>query len=297
MESGLLERAGLRYGYEIHRHPEPELAPVLFVGGAFQTIASWGKFVEAFRPHTTVILVDPPGTGESDVLPAELGFDFLTQCVLHLLDHVDTAQVNLVAASYGTPVGFRMAQLHPERLSRIVLTGTMKRIPGWLRRNLEASIGWARQGKRELLASEVIDHLMCRDPALPVERRRATERLMRASITRLSDQGLRQYMANTERLLRLDETHFDVQVRETEGLVFTGEHDSFTPPDACREIAEACERGWFTTIRRADHLFHLERFDVVVTLLSRFMRGELREPVEGCNRLIRIGGERIESAA
>jgi pimeloyl-ACP methyl ester carboxylesterase len=120
---------------------------------------------------------------------------------------------------------------------------------------------------------------------------------MRSSITRLSDQGLRHYMANTERLLRLEEMGFEEPVRGTEALVFTGEHDSFTPPAACREIAEAFERGWFTTIRRADHLFHLERFDVVVKLLSRFMGGALGEPIEGCSPLIRIGAGRIESAA
>lgn len=268
---------------------------MLFVSGAFQTMASWGEFVRAFRPHATVLLVDPPGTGESDVLPAELGFDFLARCVLHALDHLDVDTVNLVAASYGTPVGIRVAQLQPERLSRIALTGTTKRIPARLRPVLEDSIEWARQGRRELLARRTVDHLMCRDPALPIDRRRATARIMRSSIARLGDTGLRHYVANTRRLLRLGAMPLDDPIR-TEGLVFTGEHDTFTPPDACREVAGAFESAWFTTICRADHLFHLERFDVTVELLSRFMRGNLGEPVDGCTPLVRIGGRRAARA-
>lgn len=287
VEGGSLRWGGLEYGYRMHRHPDPDLEPVLFVSGAFQTMASWGEFVRAFRPRATVLLVDPPGTGESDVLPAELGFDFLARCVLHALDCLDVAVVNLVAASYGTPVGIRVAQLQPERLNRIVLTGTMKRIPARLRPVLEASIEWARQGRRTLLARRTVDHLMCRDPALPIARRRATERIMRSSVARLNDTGLRHYVANTRRLLRLGEMPLDEPVR-AEALVFTGEHDTFTPPDACREIAEAFESGWFTTVRRADHLFHLERFDVAVELLSRFMRGDLGEPIDGCAPLVRI---------
>jgi hypothetical protein len=33
----------------------------MFVGGAFMTMEFWTRFARAFVPHTTVILVDPPG--------------------------------------------------------------------------------------------------------------------------------------------------------------------------------------------------------------------------------------------
>lgn len=291
-EEGSLEREGLRYGYRVHRHPDPEFAPVLFVSGAFQTMRSWAEFVDVFERHTTVVLVDPPGTGKSDVLPATFDFDFLADCVLHALDTLAFERINLIAASYGTPPGLRMAQLHPDRLNRVVLTGTMKRIPPHIRPALVASIESARRGERGLMARQVVEGLLCRDPALPIDRRRAAERILRASVLHLTDTALEHYVANTLRLLRQDTLHIDDPIRGPEALVFTGEHDTFTSPEACREIAEAFERGWFTTVRRADHLFHIERFDITIELLLRFIRGTMGEPIEGCTPPIRIGAAR-----
>lgn len=291
-ESGSLKRDGLRYGYRVHRHPAPEFPPVLFVSGAFQTMRSWTGFAEVFERHTTVLLLDPPGTGNSDVLPATVEFDFLTGCVLDALDALAFERINLVAASYGTPVGLRMAQLHPNRLHRVVLAGTMKRIPPHVRPELEATLGPARRRERTLMARQVIEGLLCRDPTLPIDKRRVAEHVLRSSVLNLSDTALQQYVANTLRLLRQDTLHIDTPIRGPEALVFTGEHDTFTTPAACREIAEAFERAWFTTVCRADHLFHIERFDITIELLLRFMRGTMGEPIEGCTPPIPIGAAR-----
>lgn len=271
-------------------HAAPEFAPTLFVSGAFQTMDSWAKFARAFRPHTTVLLVDPPGMGQSDLLPSEFGVDFLAECILQLIDALGLDRINIVAASYGTPAAFRLAQLHPERLEHVVLAGTMKRIPEHIQDKVWESIETALRGDCALLADQVVDGLLCRDLSLPVERRGLAERVLRAGLTRMSDVGLRQYAANSTRLIEHDPLDVDQRVRGPEVLAFTGEHDCFTIPEDCREVAKTFERGWFTTIDRADHLFHIEQFDVVIELLMQFMRDSLGEPIPGCGALERWGG-------
>ena len=61
-------------------------------------------------------------------------------------------------------------------------------------------------------------------------------------------------------------------------LVFTGEHDVYTRPELCHEVASAFESATFTTIRSADHLFHLECFDATLALVAWFLRGEPLDP-------------------
>jgi hypothetical protein len=78
------------------------------------------------------------------------------------------------------------------------------------------------------------------------------------------------------------------KVQGPEGLVFTGEHDCFSIPDNCREVADVFEKGWFTTVDRANHLFHIQQFEVVLSLLLRFMQGTMSEPVVGCGPLVRV---------
>ena len=284
-----LERAGLRYCYRVLPHGRPEFEPTLFLSGAFQTMDSWARFASLFAPHTTVLLMDPPGMGRSDLLPPEFGVDFLAACVHQLIDTERIDRINIVAASYGTPAAYRFAQLHPERVGRIVLAGTMKEIPDHLRDRVRETVDTALTGNRELLAQQVIDGLLCRDPLRAVDRRGVAERVLRSGLMRMSRTELRQYAFNTTRLLDHEPLELDKPVRGPKALVFTGEHDCFTIPERCREVAEAFESGLFTTVRRADHLLHIEQFEVVSALLMRFMRETLVDMAPGCGRITRTG--------
>ena len=293
-----LESDGLRFCHRVIHHPAPAFAPTLFVSGAFQTMESWARFARVFAQHTTVLLVDPPGMGQSDVLPPEVGVDVLARCLHRIVEAHAIERVNVVAASYGTPAAHRLAQLHPDRVGRVALAGTMRELPRHLRGRIAETVDIALRGDRALLADKIVNGLLCRDPLLPVDRRALAERVLRAGLVRMSETELRQYAANTLRLLRHDSLDLRATVDGPEALVFTGEHDVFTTPEDGEEIARAFARAWFTVVRRADHLFHIEQFDVVIDLLLRFMRGTLAAgPVDGCEPLRWLGTETASPSA
>lgn len=278
-----LQHDGRRYCYRVIPHPCPEFEPTLFLSGAFQTMESWARFARAFAPFTTVVLVDPPGMGRSDVLPADVGLDFLAHTIRQVMDDSRIERLNIIAASYGTPAAYRFTQLHPDRVARVVLAGTMREVPRHLRDRLAQSVAAALDGNRELLANQVVAGLLCHDAGVTIDRRAVAERVLRTGLLRMSDAQLWQYAANTRRLLEHPPLDLRHAVRGPEALVFTGEHDCFTVPAQCREVADAFERSWFTTVRRADHLFHIEQFDVVSGLLLRFLRGRLGKGAPGCS--------------
>lgn len=288
-EDKWLHAAGLRYCCRILPHPRPAFEPTLFLSGAFQTMDSWVRFARVFAPVTTVLLVDPPGMGQSDLLPAEFGVDFLARSIRQLADEHRFDRINIVAASYGTPAALRFAQLFPCRVARIVLAGTMKEIPAHIRARVADSVVTALRGDRERLAGQVIDGLLCRDPHVPVDRRELAARVLRNGITRMSKKELEQYACNTRRLLQHESLDLSAPVRGPEALVFTGEHDCFTTPTQCREVADAFENAWFTTVKRADHLFHIEQFATVSALLLRFLHGTLAGAPSGCSVPERAG--------
>jgi pimeloyl-ACP methyl ester carboxylesterase len=287
-EEGWLTHQGQRFCHRVIRHPSPAFSPTLFVSGAFQTMESWARFARIFAQSTTVILVDPPGMGRSEPLPPEYGVDFLADCLFLILEEHGIERINVVAASYGTPAAYRLAQRYPERIERVVLAGTMKEIPSHIRGKVQESIETALYGDGPRLAQQVIDGLLCRDLGLPVEKRGLSERILRSSLSRMSARELRQYAANTTRLLEHEALDLRGPIIGPQALIFTGEHDCFTTPEHCLEVAKAFQRAWFTVIERADHLFHVERFDVIVDLLLRFMQGTLRDDVPGCGPLVRL---------
>ncbi len=277
-----LERNGMSFRYRRIGGRARDFAPTLFVSGAFQTMDSWSRFARVFHERTTVILVDPPGMGSSSVLPPDVGVNFLAECLRMVIDDAGCDVVNVIAASYGTPAAHRLAQIAPETIDKVVLVGTMKAIPDAMRERIRTSIDLALRGDRKGLAAVVVDGLLCRDLGLPIMRRDLAARVLAGEIIRMSDHALRQYATNSTRLL--DHCPLDLTdvVDGPEALVFTGEHDCFTPPASCLDVAHGFRRGWFTVVEQADHLVHIERFDVVISLLLRFMDGRVEEPAKGC---------------
>jgi pimeloyl-ACP methyl ester carboxylesterase len=267
-------------------HTRPAFEPTLFLSGAFQTMESWARFARAFSPCTAVVLVDPPGMGRADPLPSHVGLDLLAEAVRGVIDHLALDRINLVAASYGTPAAYRLAQMYPSRVARIALAGTMKEIPAHVRERVRATTMAALRGDGELLAQQVVDGLLSRD-AGAIARRQLAERVLRSGLVRMSAAELRQYAANTIRLLEHPPLDLNDRIRGPKALVFTGEHDCFTVPDACLEVATAFDDALFTTVRGADHLFHIEQFDAVCALLLAFMRDEAAGGVPGCAPVVR----------
>lgn len=285
----LTSRDGLRFRHRMIAHPAPRFTPTLFVSGAFQTMDSWVRFARAFAPHTTVLLVDPPGMGASDLLPADYDVDFLAECLEQVLDERGMDRASVIAASYGTASAFQFALRNPDRIDRTALVGTMKELPLHMRERIARSAWFARHNDRIALAQEVVDGMLCHDPARPIDRREAAARVLRSGILRMDDAELLKYAANTERLLNHEPLDLDTCIAGPEAMVFTGEHDAFTLPEECRRVAGAFETAWFTTVRRADHLLHLQQWDTVIDLLLRFIGRTLPAAgTSGCNALERL---------
>lgn len=277
---------GYRFPYRLQGNEHSAEPPLLFLGGAFQELDSWKGFVRCFQDERRVLTTDLPGSGAADALPARLGLDFLARAVEHLLDTLGIESIYLVATSYGSPVGLHLAQSRPERVARLALAGIMRQISGASRPAVEQSLLDLEASRHDAFCDAAIEALTCRDVRHHVERRISVERMLRRCLLGMSAAARRKYALNTRRLL--DHEPLDpTRPVSCPTLVFTGEHDGFTRPESCREVASRIPGSYFTTIRDADHLFHLERFDVTVDLLRRFGRDRDLERVPGCSAVER----------
>jgi len=243
--------------------------PVFFLSGAFQTMESWRKFADHFASFTEVLLADLPGMGKSDLLPRTHGLDFLAESAVQVMNTAGVERAHVVSASYGSPIAYRLAQLHPERIDRMILAGVMKAIPPNVRDKTARTLELLAEGDMAGFSRLVVDGLLCHDR--PVERRHLARRLLSGQLERMPLPDRQRYIENTARLLHhnpLDLEH----PPSTPALVFTGENDVYTRPEYCREVACALPNAQYTVIEHADHLFHIERFDVTLALLDGFVR-------------------------
>jgi pimeloyl-ACP methyl ester carboxylesterase len=226
---------------------------------------------QGMLPVADVICPDLPGWGEADLLPPYLGPDIPAEALVRLLDDLGIERVNLFAGSYGSSVGYRLGQTHPERISRMVLAGTMGGIPEASRPMMRAAVALAESGPREQFGPAAVNALMSPHPDIAAKA--VVHRVLSMRFGNADKEDLAKFIANTHRLLARD--LIDTSVPPVVPTLFTtGEHDTLTPPELCRELAFTCPESWYVEMARADHLIHLERPTQLVDLMCRFFAEE-----------------------
>ncbi|WP_190111299.1 alpha/beta fold hydrolase [Streptomyces cinnamoneus] len=136
--------------------------------------------------------------------------------------------------------------------------------------------GWARitsaplvdDGLFDDMAQDMVEQSMAPPHHGVVRRRDAVARLMGQRFANLTERELAMDITHHERLL----THpwsLPHPAVTAPVLVFTGEHDTITPPPVGRRVAEGLAAR-FTTVKEADHLVQTERDSDLADLMARF---------------------------
>ena len=284
MQDQTLSCDGFRFLYRILHGNDSDRIPVLFLGGAFQSMNSWKRIVPAFHPERTVLLVDLPGMGQADFLPESYGLEFFTGVVRTLLDEVGCPQVCVVSASYGALIGYQFAQLFPSRVSHLALAGIMWRVSRQQKADALAHVEELDRLPPDDYATEVIDRLLSPTSREHVQRSRVVERVLRTELKRIDEDGLRKYRANMLRLCTQPPLNVE-SPPVVRSLIFTGEHDHFTRPRFGRALASRMDDAVVVEIEQADHLCHMERFETTTELVRRFFDNDRLDGIPGCGAL------------
>jgi pimeloyl-ACP methyl ester carboxylesterase len=287
MEPHKISYQGLNYCYTINVNNSALMDPIFFVSGAFQDMNSWKLISKHFLSKATLIHADLPGMGQADQLPSTYTFDFLVETIRHILKTIDITKVYIISASYGTPIAYKYAQKYPHTVSKLVMAGTMARLSVYTRSLIKKSITIAKTGDSKKFADFVLNNglMYCKSDAdLKINKFDFVKRLLLQQLGAFTTKEIENYVQNSERLLREDTLNL-IKPMEVETLIFTGENDVFTTPKKSRELAVALHRTVFTTIKNADHLFHLEQTKTTIELLLGFGMNNLPNVQDNCNRI------------
>jgi 3-oxoadipate enol-lactonase len=81
----------------------------------------WAGQAARFGARNRLVLIDPPGHGDSEPLGSMFNFSECARCVVDLLDGLGIDKANFVGNSWGGMIGATFAAGYPERLERAVL--------------------------------------------------------------------------------------------------------------------------------------------------------------------------------
>ena len=244
---------------------------------------SWLKYVPFFVRESTVVIADLPGAGTADPIP-EGQFDLwkLGRCVAAILDREEIDQIDIIAASYGAAIGYAFAQQCPARVKHLMLAGVMQQLDDGVRGQIEEGIAFLQRKEMKRFSETVISMLLNSSKQNSIPRSSIVRKLLFNQLVRLPESFHQQYIINARHLLHHPPLTITLDPR-IQSLIVTGEYDLFTHPAYGRAIASRLDHALFTTIRNADHLFHLEQTQTTVRLIDAFFRDRPIETVTGLN--------------
>jgi 3-oxoadipate enol-lactonase len=94
---------------------------VMFWPSLLMTGDMWAAQADHFGTEHQVILVDPPGFGDSQKLTAPFTFDDCARCIVDILDGLGVRRTHFVGNSWGGMVGGTFAATYPDRIGSAVL--------------------------------------------------------------------------------------------------------------------------------------------------------------------------------
>jgi len=123
---------GLNMYYEVHGDGSPLLLPH---GGGGSIPEKWIPF---FAPHFRVIAPEQMGHGRTaDVLDRSFHYHDMAEDTVELMRQLGIESATVVGYSDGGIIGLDMAIHHPERVTKLAVTGANARFDGYTRENQE----------------------------------------------------------------------------------------------------------------------------------------------------------------
>lgn len=259
----LADVQGRKVYYEIHG--DAPGTPLVLVMGMAGSCKGWLPLqVPAFREQHRTVVFENRGVGESSdpggpFSTADLGDD-----VAGLLDALGIERAHVLGAFLGGMAAQELALRHPERVERLVLTGTYARPDAKRRILLEKWRAMAHAGvPQEVWGLERLLWTLTDETLEQSDLVEAFERSFPGEALPISrDLLVRQCEAGLEH-----DAHERARDIPHPALVLCGRHDVLTPPRLHRELADALPNGRLVSFGDAAHLVlaeSAERFNRTV---------------------------------
>lgn len=251
--------------------------PIIFWSSLLMSARMWMAQVRYFSQRYRVILVDPPGHGDSAKLDRTFTFAECAQCLVDVLDELGVEKAHFIGNSWGGMIGGTFAAMHPDRLGAAVLMNCTASPAGWRHRiefPLLARVIRLLGGFRGSMTSVATRAFV--GPTTERERPDVITHIHQS--LKACDVESVAWAVESVVPSRPDQREVFAAIRSPV-LVMAGKEDRTFSVGETLAMARAIPGAEYVTIERTAHLAALENPDEVNTLIDRFLqrvrKGEL----------------------
>ncbi len=265
---------GQTYHYDYFTTGNEAAPDTLLLGGVLQDRASWKNYVREFSKYSNVLVIDFPGVGEAGILPANYGFDFLADCVHQVLEDLNIQLVNIFSTSYSTITAFEFSKRYPYKVKYLAISSSMTHIPEAQMQLMQATLRALENNDLDQFGALFYKGIS--NPTIRPGNADLVERVIKGGIKAMTNTQILQFCENTKRVILYDRNFTLKEKIALSPFIFTGELDTFTPPELCRAIGNYFQDFHFRTIPGYDHFFHIGNTKLIFnTLIPYFLSGAI----------------------
>ena len=258
--------AGVRTNY----HDRGDGPPVVLLHGSGPGVTAWANWrlvIPGLADRFRVLAPDIVGFGYTDVpADAEWTLDFWLRHLVGFLDALALDRVAVVGNSFGGALALALAVRHPERVSRLVLMGSVG-LDFPITPGLDQVWGYTPsvEAMKALIDLFVYDKSLVTDDL--------AEMRYRASIR----PGVQEVYAQLfpaprqEGVRRLAQREVDLRNLPHETLVIHGREDRVIPPEIGLRLHQLIPRSELHMFGQCGHWTQIEKTDRFVALLRGFL--------------------------
>lgn len=280
-----IQTDGYKYFYRIFENGSSENTPVFIFNGFLQDMRSWMRYIKDFNDDGLVVIADLPGAGNADVIrEGEFRLERFADYVKSIIDEIGIEKINIISASYGASLAYAFASRYPFNVEHLFVAGLMDKFEDKFKNRIENSVKLLEEERIDEFAEMTMDMLMNRGRKEEISYFDLIYRIVERQFKNLNSEARKKYAINARHLINHPKLEIALP-SEIKKMVITGEFDILTPPEVCRRIAVELGGCIFTTIKNADHLFHLEQCSTTISVIKKFFKDDSIEEVNGINSI------------
>ncbi len=229
----------------------------------------WEGQANYFFSSYQMILIDPPGHGESELLSNTFTMEDCAECLRGILDALDIEECVLIGNSWGGMMGGVFAALYPERTKAAVLMNCTAS-PASAKQKLEytASVSLLRQ--LSIYPNSLVAKTVKAFAGKTTENTKPEVVEYIKSVVKDVDPKSVSWAIESVVPCREDQ-HKLLQTIKKPVLVMTGEEDRTFSIDETKSMADSIPNSIFKVLPKVGHLAALEAPDVINPEIKSFL--------------------------
>ncbi|MDC0059582.1 alpha/beta hydrolase [Pelagibacteraceae bacterium] len=240
-----------------------EKNPIVFVHGVGLTKEIWEPQIFFFKDYNT-LTYDLLGHGKTPLKKSKVSFEDFSKQLVKLIDGLSFSKIHLVGFSFGALIARHFASEHSDRLSSLIMHGSIYKRTEEQRRVVKNRFEVAKMDK-------------------PVSKHTALRRWLSDDFSKKNPDIYKKIYSILEKNNRLDflkcyeifvnymDDNNMIKKINVDTLITAGENDVGSTPEMSRNLSKIIQRSKFIEIKKGKHLCSIECADNVNITFKEFI--------------------------